>query len=628
LRKAPLAGRQRALAAALLVGALTAGLAPGAAGSSADGAYGDEAPAQSQDLRPGPTDSGYLTATDDLGRTLPQYGEVPKPRHDRYVGLFYFLWLGQHSRSGPYNITKILEEHPEAVHDPDHPAWGPQGAFHHWGESLFDYYFSDDAWVLRRHAQMLAAAQVDFLFFDVTNAFTYKAVYDKLLAVFDDVRRQGWDVPQVVFYTNARSGATIEQIYHDLYEPRRFPELWFELDGKPLIIGNPDEVSPEIRDFFTFRLNQWPNEPMKEGGFPWISFQRPQEVFYVDGKPDIVNVAVAVHNNFPFSDQPFYGAGTNWSRSFHDGALDPAPDAYKWGYNFSEQWEHALEVDPRIVAVTGWNEWVAQRFTGDFPGWDGNPDRPDDRPVFFVDEATTEFSRDAEPMKGGYNDNYYLQLVDYIRQYKGLGPQAAPSERRSIDIDGPFDQWADVRPAYRDFVGDTEDRDHDGFGGVRYTNDTGRNDFEEVKVARDAGNLYFYARTADPIVRSDERWMNLFLNLDRDGENGWKGYDFAVNRTTADESTASLEASRGGWNWERVGDVEYRVSDNEMHIAVPRSLLGRHARGRLHVEFKWADNVPDNGDVMDFYVDGDAAPDGRFNYLYTEVRRLIGPRRP
>ena len=616
-------GRARALVAAALVVTLGATLAPGAVGVSAEVAPGAQVSARPEDPSPGPSDFGYLTATDDLGRTLPHYGEVREPRKNRYVGLFYFLWLGQHTRSGPYNITKILEEHPEAVHDPEHPAWGPHGAFHHWGESLFDYYFSDDSWVLRRHAQMLAAAQVDFLYFDVTNAFTYKAVYDKLLAVFDDVRRQGWDVPQVVFYTNARSGATIEQIYHDLYEPGRYRELWFQFEGKPLIIGNPDEVSPEIREFFTFRRNQWPNEPMKEYGFPWISFQRPQEVFEVDGKADIVNVAVAVHNNFPFSDQPFYGAGTNWSRSYHDGALDPAPDAYKWGYNFSEQWEHALEVDPRIVAVTGWNEWVAQRLSGDFPGWDGNPDRPDDRPIFFVDQATTEFSRDAEPMKGGYNDNYYLQLVDYIRQYKGLGPQAAPSRPQSIDIDGDFDQWADVRPAFGDFVRDTQPRDHEGFGGVRYTNDSGRNDFEEVKVDRDARNLYFYARTADPIIESDQNWMNLFLNVDRDGDNGWKGYDFVANRTVGEDGTTSLEASRDDATWEPVGNLEYRVSGNEMHLAVPRSLLGLHAREPLHIEFKWADNVPDSGDVMDFYVEGDAAPDGRFNYLYTEDPRLI-----
>jgi hypothetical protein len=615
----------RALAAAVLIGGLTATLAPGVAGSSAAVAEpevaADRSDRPAERRAPRGWDLGNLAATDDLGRTLPQYGEVRRPRQDRYVGLFYFLWLGQHSTSGPHNITRILEEHPEAVHDPDHPAWGPVGASHHWGESLFDYYFSDDAWVLRRHAQMLAAAQVDFLYFDVTNAFTYKAVYDKLLAVFDDVRRQGWDVPQVVFYTNSQSGETIERIYRDLYEPGRYRDLWFELDGKPLIVGNPDEVTPEIRDFFTFRRNQWPNEPMKEGGFPWISFERPQQVFEVDGQPDIVNVAVAVHNNFPFSDEPFYGAGSNWSRSFHDGARDPAPDAYKWGYNFSEQWEHALEVDPRIVAVTGWNEWVAQRFTGDFPGWDGNPDRPDDRPVFFVDQATTEFSRDAEPMKGGYNDNYYLQLVDYIRQYKGVGPQPAPGPRRTIDIAGELDQWDDVRPVYRDFVRDTEPRDHAGFGGARYTDDTGRNDIAEVKVARDARTLYFYARTVEPIVRSDDRWMHLHLDIDGNQRNGWKGYDFVVNRSVSGDA-GSLEARRGG-RWQHVGDVPLRVVGDEMHLAVPRSLLGRHARGRLAVEFKWSDNVPDDGDVMDFYVHGDAAPDGRFDYLFTEVPRLL-----
>ena len=133
---------------------------------------------------------------------------MPLPRKDRYVGIFYFLWLGQHSTSGPYNITQILEEHTEAVHDINDPAWGPRGAFHHWGEPLFDYYFSDDAWVLRRHAQMLTNAQVDFLVFDVTNAFTYPNVYHQLLAVFDDVRQQGWNVPRVVFYTHSSSGVS------------------------------------------------------------------------------------------------------------------------------------------------------------------------------------------------------------------------------------------------------------------------------------------------------------------------------------------------------------------------------------------------------------------------------------
>ncbi|MEC0239021.1 hypothetical protein P4H66_03935 [Paenibacillus dokdonensis] len=42
--------------------------------------------------------------------------------------------------------TQILQKWPEAVVDPDHPAWGPEEAFHFWGEPLYGYYLNDDAW--------------------------------------------------------------------------------------------------------------------------------------------------------------------------------------------------------------------------------------------------------------------------------------------------------------------------------------------------------------------------------------------------------------------------------------------------------------------------------------------------
>ena len=65
--------------------------------------------------------------------------------NERQVGLFYFLWLGEHGRKGPYDVTKILEADPKAGDKPDSPLWGPWGAYHHWGEPLYGYYFSDDA---------------------------------------------------------------------------------------------------------------------------------------------------------------------------------------------------------------------------------------------------------------------------------------------------------------------------------------------------------------------------------------------------------------------------------------------------------------------------------------------------
>ena len=34
-------------------------------------------------------------------------------------------------------------------------------------------------------------------------------------------------------------------------------------------------------------------------------------------------------------------------------------------------------------------------------------------------------------------------------------------------------------------------------------------------------------------------------------------------------------------------------------------------------EFKWNDNMTKEGDIMDFYVSGDTAPFGRFNFVYS-----------
>ena len=38
---------------------------------------------------------------------------------------------------------------------------------------------------------------------------------------------------------------------------------------------------------------------------------------------------------------------------------------------------------------------------------------------------------------------------------------------------------------------------------------------------------------------------------------------------------------------------------------------------RLDFEFKWSDNMQNDDDPLDWYVNGDMAPGGRFNYIYT-----------
>ncbi|WP_274362137.1 hypothetical protein [Paenibacillus thermotolerans] len=549
-----------------------------------------------------------LAGADEYGRALPAYGEVSEPRRDSFVGIFYFLWLGQHGTDGPYDNTNILEQAPEAVFDPDHPLWGPPNAFHFWGEPLYGYYLNNDAWVLRRHVQLLTNAGIDFLVFDTTNAVTYKNVYDTLFAVMDEVRSQGFNVPKIVFYTNTRSGETVTKLYDDLYKPGRYRELWFHWKGKPLMIGDPEECSEEIREFFTFRLNQWPFDEQKTNGFPWIEFVRPQRVYYNDeGEKEVISVAVAQHPTCSMSDTPFYGFGDNWGRSYHDGSNDDRPGAAYMGYNIAEQWEFALKEDPSIVFITGWNEWIAMRLKG-----------APERPILFVDQATLHFSRDIEMMKGGYNDSYYMQMIGYIRKFKGLGPPARGG-KKTMAIGGDFSGWADVSAVYKDFAGDTKPRHHSGYGDVVYINETGRNDFETLKVAHDDEFLYFYARTVEPVSpRTGKHWMMLLINVSGGANQGWNGFSFIVNRNVLDETTTAVEYSDAGWNWVRKGTARYAVSGNELQLAVNRELLCLPEGSPLRFEFKWIDNMQSEGDMMDLYINGDTAPDGRLSFLYAE----------
>lgn len=83
------------------------------------------------------TFSDTWVATDGLGRSLPTQAEVGTPRKNKFVGIFYFLWLGRHSDAGPYDITKILAADPDAMNKPDSPLWGGRFTRRITGANLF-----------------------------------------------------------------------------------------------------------------------------------------------------------------------------------------------------------------------------------------------------------------------------------------------------------------------------------------------------------------------------------------------------------------------------------------------------------------------------------------------------------
>ncbi|HSW45536.1 MAG TPA: hypothetical protein VLM89_08190, partial [Phycisphaerae bacterium] len=136
--------------------------------------------------------------------------------------------------------------------------------------------------------------------------------------------------------------------------------------------------------------------------------------------------------------------------------------------------------------------------------------------------------------------------------------------------------------------------------------------------AADDHTLYFYARTAKPITRRAARdWMLLFIDLDRDPATGWQGYDFVVNRLYENNETSVLETAGAGWNWKAVGQVTYRVKADEMELAIPMNALGiKTSAGDVSFDFKWADHFRSDDDVSAFMLNGDTAPNNRFNYRY------------
>ena len=549
---------------------------------------------------------GSLFAIDELGRLLPSEEQTGPQKLNRKVGCFYFLTHGAGNRptSEPCNISEVMMKHPDALKDLKHPAWGKGSMY--WDEPLFGYYFQTDKWVLRRHVKLLTHAGIDFLIFDTTNRLTYWPHVKALLEVLEEYRLEGWDVPKVAYYTNTRSGETVQEIWNDLYKPGLFPELWFRWDGKPFIIADPDECTQEQRAFFTFRLPQWPTEAKKQGGCPWIDFERPQRAWQNDkGENEIVPVSVAQHPNLSFGDGAFYGDPVPRGRAYHDARNDKTPEALLYGYNVAEQWERAIELDPQMVFFTGWNEWTVGRIQGDEP-----------RPVLLIDQADREYSRDVEPMKGGFFDNYYMQLCDYVRRYKGSPAQPERQGLRSIDLSGPFSQW-DGAYEYWCMPFGTLPRNAEGQGCVTYTDNTGRNEFECLKVCHDDKNLCFYARTREDIqFNMFTKWMTLLIGVKgRPYAPSWHGFHYIVNDIVLDGNTTFIQECLGGWRFGRNTRVSYKRENRELMIQIPRRLLGLNEDG-FELYFKWADHTGSSETMSDYYLHGDSAPYGRFAYLY------------
>jgi len=415
--------------------------------------------------------------------------------------------------------------------------------------------------------------------------------------------------------------------------------------------GDPDyteefykDYTKEVKNFFTPRTMWWGyyewagkrfigTEDNWSFGYsmaePKVKAMNPVDLVSThNGKREEAAVTPAQHPVTMTSEN--MGVGKSWSRQNGEPKLNeydlPEPTYVPWlrktvenpegyGIYFQERWDEAIAANPEFLYINDWNEWTAGKYQLDGGGttpWLGR-----DSPFRFVDQYNSEFNRTVSPMKGGYTDNYYMQMAQNIRKYKGVRPIPELTGYSKIKTGDSFDDWNSVHPEYLDTRGDVVHRNSKGYGGLIYTNESGRNDIITSKVAVDKQNISFYAETGANLTAStDNNWMLLLIDADNNPATGWYGYDYLINKKVKDGQTTTLmryDTAHPENPWVEVADLKYRCSGNKLEVSVPRKLLGLLG-DQFTFDFKWSDNAGELKDPISLCTDGDTAPNRRFNY--------------
>lgn len=403
-----------------------------------------------------------------------------------------------------------------------------------------------------------------------------------------------------------------------------------------------DDYTQEVKDFFTLRTMWWGY--YKWAGERFVGTEGNWSFGYEMHDKDVQNLpldslvscykGVKEQVAVTPAQHPISIVGKSWSRKNKEPELNeydlPKPTYVPWlgktvdnpsgyGIYFQERWDEALKCDPLFIYLNDWNEWTAGKYRAGKDPSGKNPGPGEflgrENSFYFVDQYNAEFNRTIQPMKGGYTDNYYMQMAQNIRRYKGVRPIPVNKGLKKIKIDGHFDDWKSVKIVYRDTRGDITHRDYKGYGGMHYTNNSGRNDIVASKVAVDKKYVYFYVETTNPITSYlDSNWMLLFIDSDQNVETGWSGYDYVINKKVIDKETTQLmRYNTGKQQWEEVCKLTYRMEGNKMELKLSREELGLN-KSEFSFDFKWSDNPADLTDIISLCVNGDTAPNRRFNY--------------
>lgn len=601
-----------------------ASLSPGAENGTENG---------SVDPYDNPAGINLLVAVDEFGRTVPVSGANKK---DRAVGIMYWLWHGSYANRA-VDTTKIIEEKGLDYALYNLKDYNPTGIPQYWGEPLYGYYRSDDEYIIRKHMILLMYAGVDFIAFDASNTITYPNEVRKICEVICELRGEGFNVPQITYYTHTASIQTVLQAYDEIYSHEEYREAWYLIDGKPLMIAqtdpekdkerttsqhahlsayDPEPLPEEIMNFFYFRTPAWCGvDPVTEDGWPWVDWSFPNALY-----GNLMTLSPASHNysmmswaamqyDYPEEKIPkaaWSGNKVSWGRGYSVNDMRNNTSRAAKGTFFQAQWDIAKENEPEIVYLDGWNEWCC--------GYAQNAEYGNVAEAY--DSFNMEFSRDIELMKGGYNDAFLIQTAMNAKEYKCELPKTFVKDaHKTIDINAGIGQWEEIRALYRCTGSANFGRDSKGIERkLQYTVPAAANSIQDVKVACDETNIYFMIRSDGDIKIESANSMNLFIGTGTPEKKGWEGYEYVLNREINGGKTA-IGRLHEDFSTDNAGSADISINGKIMQICIPRALIGMD-KGSDNLYFKVADSVEHPEDIMDYYVTGRCMPMGRFSYQY------------
>ena len=269
--------------------------------------------------------------------------------------------------------------------------------------------------------------------------------------------------------------------------------------------------------------------------------------------------------------------------------------------------------------MNDWNEWTA----GKYPTAAGQttPFMRRKSNYYFVDQYDVEFNRTIQPMeKDGYTDNYYMQMAENLRRYKGVRPIPEIHGEHTIKIDGDFDDWKSST--------------------VRYTADHHRRHRppRRPRLRRPALQKRLRPQRHHHVQSRLRRRQRLFLRRNQRAPNAphrqqldapphrrrQKSQKQAGSATTTSSTRKSSTTKKAttlqkydpkspDHPWVEQAKLNYRYKGKMLELSIPRKLLNL-TKDQCTFDFKWADNPADLKDPISLCTNGDTAPNRRFNY--------------